>query len=593
MRKNQMKILLVAVNAKYIHSNLAVYSLKAYAEAYLKRQAGFGGEKENGQAVVSIELAEYTINQPLNDILMGIYRSKPDMLCFSCYIWNIEYIEALAEEMGKLRPRMPVWLGGPEVSYEAEGVMKRLPGIKGVMKGEGEETFAQLCRIYSVKEAETKEDKELASLEGIAYRAEDGKIRDNPWRQAVDLSRIPFVYHHIKEFQNKIIYYESSRGCPFSCSYCLSSIDRKLRFRNLDLVRKELQFFIDHEVPQVKFVDRTFNCRHEHAEAIWKYIATHDKGITNFHFEVAADLLSEKEITLLENMRPGLVQLEIGVQSTNPVTISKIRRTMDFERVAGVVRRLRKGGNIHQHLDLIAGLPYEDFGSFAKSFDDVYRLRPEQLQLGFLKALKGSYMEEHKEEYGLVCQSRPPYEVLYTRWLSYEDVMRLKGVEEMVEIYYNSRQFTHTLEMLEKRFSSAFFMYDELYWFYEAHGYGGVQHKRSVRYEILLEFIAGKCKEETEYFRDLLTYDYYLRENAKTRPEFAGEYGISREKVRAFYENEEKRRKYLVKYREYDRNQMRKMTHLEYFCQLGKCVLFDYKERDALSLEARTCVVEF
>lgn len=599
-----MKILLVAVNARYIHSNLAVYSLKAYAEAKLQETADVRDGKAHGLAGIHIELAEYTINQPLDDILMDIYRRKPDILCFSCYIWNIEYIEALARELGKLKPGMPIWLGGPEVSYDAEDVLGRLPMVKGVMKGEGEETFAGLCRIYqdiygkqAVRSEETRREETLQPLEGIAFRTAGGEVRDNSWRQELDLNQVPFVYaqgHAVThDFQNKIIYYESSRGCPFSCSYCLSSIDRRLRFRDPDLVRKELQFFIDHEVPQVKFVDRTFNCRHEHAEAVWRYIAGHDKGITNFHFEVAADLLSEEEITLLTNMRPGLVQLEIGVQSTNPDTIREIRRTMDFERVRRAVSAVRNCGNIHQHLDLIAGLPYEDFGSFAKSFDDVYALKPEQLQLGFLKVLKGSYMEAHKEEYGLVYQSRPPYEVLYTRWLSYEDVIRLKGVEEMVEVYYNSRQFTYTLEMLEKRFSSAFTMYDELHWFYETHGYGGVQHKRSVRYEILLEFIAVKCKEETEYFRELLTYDYYLRENAKTRPEFAGEYRISRDRLRAFYEKEEKMREYLTEYGAYDRNQMRKMTHLEYFGQLGKCVLFDYRERNALSREARTCVVEF
>ena len=569
-----MKILLAAVNAKYIHANLAVCSLQAYAGEHVKE--------------ADVEIAEYTINQQKDDILMDIYRRRADILCFSCYIWNLDYIEELVRDMAKLRPDMPIWLGGPEVSYDAPDVLARLPEVTGVMKGEGEETFAGLCRFYQGSEG----DLGLRSLRGIAFRDRDGTVRDNPWRPVMDLNDIPFVYYHMEAFRNKIIYYESSRGCPFSCSYCLSSVDKQLRFRDLGTVRRELQFFIDQEVPQVKFVDRTFNCRHEHAAAIWKYIAEHDRGITNFHFEVAADLLNEEELEILGSMRPGLVQLEIGVQSTNPDTIREIRRTMDFGRVRGAVERIREKGNIHQHLDLIAGLPFEDMESFARSFDDVYALGPDQLQLGFLKVLKGSYMEEKKQEYGLVYKSRPPYEVLYTRWLSYEDMMRLKGIEEMVEVYYNSRQFTHTLEALKAGYPSAFLMYDGLAGFYEEQGLGQVQHKRSARYEILLRYITAEFPEEEERFRELLTYDYYLRENAKSRPEFAGEYKVSKDTLRTFYEKEEAQRRYLPAYRDYDRNQMRKMTHLEYFAQKGIYVLFDYRERNALSRDARACRVE-
>ena len=576
-----MKVLLVAVNAKYIHSNLAVYSLRAYADDPV------------------VEIAEYTINQQLDDILMDIYRRCPDVLCFSCYIWNLDDIEVLVREMWKLRPGMPIWLGGPEVSYDAVDVLGRLPQVKGVMKGEGEETFASLCRIYHPQEGDNaiasvacaiaSVDDALAEVAGISFRREDGGIVENPWRPVMDLSRVPFVYHHMEDFEHKIVYYETSRGCPFSCSYCLSSVDKKLRFRDLELVKRELQFFLDHRVPQVKFVDRTFNCRHDHSIAIWNYILEHDNGITNFHFEVAADLLNEEELQILERMRPGLVQLEIGVQSTNPETICAIRRKMDFEKVSEIVRRIQDMGNIHQHLDLIAGLPYEDIASFARSFDDVYALKPEQLQLGFLKVLKGSYMEEHQRDYGLVHKDRPPYEVLYTKWLSYEDVMRLKGIEEMVEVYYNSRQFTHTMDALEQEYDSAFELYDRLSDFYAEKGYGSIQYKRSARYAILLEYIAKYFPKREEYYREKLTYDYYLRENAKSRPEFAGEYRVPKEVARAFYENEENCRKYLPGYGAYDRNQMRKMTHLEYFALAEEYILFDYMERNPLNQEARVC----
>ena len=573
LEENIMKILLAAVNAKYIHSNLAVYSLKAYAED------------------PSVEIGEYTINQQKDDILMDIYKRKPDILCLSCYIWNLDYIEEIVLEIGKLCPDMPIWLGGPEVSYDAKEVLRRLPCVKGVMKGEGEKTFKELCQIYR-NECEENVDKQLKSVMGITFRIGKREIIDNPWRPIMDLSEVPFVYDHMEDFEHKIIYYETSRGCPFSCSYCLSSVDKRLRFRDIELVKKELQFFLDHKVPQVKFVDRTFNCKHEHSIAIWKYIMEHDNGITNFHFEIAADILNEEELELLEQMRPGLVQLEIGVQSTNPKTIKEIHRVMDFEKVSRIVRRIQDKGNVHEHLDLIAGLPYEDVESFAHSFDDVYALKPEQLQLGFLKVLKGSFMQEHQEEYGIVHKAHPPYEVLYTKWISYEDVLRLKGIEEMVEVYYNSRQFTNTMEELEKEYDSAFTMYDRLASYYEDNGYNAVQHKRSARYEILLNYIRLHHKEKEERFREVLTYDYYLRENAKSRPEFAGEYLVAKDVARAFYEKEEETHTYLPDYGKYDRNQMRKMTHLEYFKLTDTYILFDYQNRNPLNQEARVCKIE-
>ena len=568
-----MKILLAAVNAKYIHSNLAVYSLKAYAED------------------PAVEIGEYTINQQKDDILMDIYKRKPDILCLSCYIWNLDYIEEIVLEIGKLRPDMQIWLGGPEVSYDAKEVLRRLPCVKGVMKGEGEKTFKELCQIYR-NECEENVDKQLKSVMGITFRIGKREIIDNPWRPIMDLSEVPFVYDHMEDFEHKIIYYETSRGCPFSCSYCLSSVDKRLRFRDIELVKKELQFFLDHKVPQVKFVDRTFNCKHDHSIAIWKYIMEHDNGITNFHFEIAADILNEEELKLLEQMRPGLVQLEIGVQSTNPKTIKEIHRVMDFEKVSRIVRRIQDKGNVHEHLDLIAGLPYEDVKSFAHSFDDVYALKPEQLQLGFLKVLKGSFMQEHQEEYGIVHKAHPPYEVLYTKWISYEDVLRLKGIEEMVEVYYNSRQFTNTMEELEKEYDSSFSMYDRLAAYYEAHNYNAVQHKRSARYQILLDYVRQYHNEKEDMFREVLTYDYYLRENAKSRPEFAGESLVAKDVARAFYEKEEETHMYLSDYGKYDRNQMRKMTHLEYFKLADTYILFDYQNRNPLNQEARVCKVK-
>ena len=545
-----MNILLAAVNAKYIHSNLAVYSLRAYAKQYKDE----------------ITIAEYTINQQTNDILMDIYKKKPDIVCFSCYIWNLTYVENIIRELRKLKPSIPIWVGGPEVSYDAKDVLSRMPEITGVMFGEGEETFLELMKFYH------GEGKKLCDIKGIAYRDEEGIVVENDWRTVIDLSAVPFVYEDMENFKHKIIYYESSRGCPFSCSYCLSSVDKCLRFRDLDLVKKELQFFIDAEVPQVKFVDRTFNCNHKHAMEIWRYLLENDKGITNFHFEVAADLLNEEELTLIEQMRPGLIQLEIGVQSTNEITIKEIRRTMKFSEVSRIVKRIKQNENIHQHLDLIAGLPYEDLESFKKSFNDVYNLYPEQLQLGFLKVLKGSYMEEQKDAYELVYQSLPPYEVLCTKWLSYDDVLELKMIEEMVEVYYNSGQFAYTLRQLVKEFVSPYQMYYDLGKYYEVHELNMMSHSRVKRYEILLDFIKERHLDKEELYKELLIFDLYLRERVKSRPSFAGEYTVSKEL----------------------KKEQGKTSHIEKFsyrvadsCERKECViLFDYDNRSKLTHEA-------
>lgn len=562
-----MKVLLTAINAKYIHSNLAVYSLRAYAGKYAQQT----------------EIAEYTINQTMDDILSDIYRKKPDILCLSCYLWNILYVEQLITEIHKVLPKMQIWLGGPEVSYNAVSVMEQYPQVTGVMCGEGEETFLELMEYWN------QERESLDTIKGIVYR-ENGTCRQNPPRPVMDLSKVPFVYDHIEDFQNKIIYYESSRGCPFSCSYCLSSIDKCLRFRNLELVKKELQFFIDHEVPQVKFVDRTFNCKHSHSMAIWTYLKEHDRGKTNFHFEVAADLLNEEEMELIASMRPGLIQLEIGIQSTNPETITEIRRKMNFEEVKRIVKRVQEKGNVHQHLDLIAGLPYEDYERFAQSFRDVYALHPEQLQLGFLKVLKGSYMHEKTEDYQLLYQDRLPFEVLSTKWLSYDDVIRLKGVEEMVEVYYNSGQFVNTLRLLEEEFTDTFALYESLSRYYEENGLHMINHSRITRYEVLFAFIKACVEKNVENYRQMLILDLYLRENVKKRPEFAGEVSVDKQKASAFYEKEAEERRYLKGYEGYDKRQLRKMTHLEQIN--GNLYVFDYRNRNVLTNQASVFWVE-
>ena len=542
-----MKILLAACNAKYIHSNLAVYDLQAYAAKYADH----------------IILKEYTINQQKDDIMRDIYLEHPDVVCVSCYIWNISFVKELMADLIKILPGADFWAGGPEVSYDAEKFLAENPEFTGVMVGEGEETFLELSGHYI-----EQSPADLKDITGVCYR--DGeKIVHNGWRQIMDLSSIPFIYKDLADFKNRIIYYESSRGCPFSCSYCLSSIDKKLRFRDIEMVKKELQFFIDNKVPQVKFVDRTFNCKHDHAMAIWKYINEHDNGVTNFHFEISADLLREEELQEMSTMRPGLIQLEIGVQSTNPDTIKAIHRTMDFEKLKGIVNRIHSFGNIHQHLDLIAGLPYEDYDSFRKSFNDVYALKPQQLQLGFLKVLKGSHMMEMCQEYEIVYKTREPYEVLSTKWLDYDHVLKLKNVENMVEVYYNSGQFQNTLEYLEGFFPDAFSIYEGLGRFYMEKGYGDVSHTRMRRYEILLEFLENVPEISMDKVKDQMVYDLYLRENLKSRPGFAKDQKPFERQIWDFRKREK----------------VAKNAHMEVFAD-GKVLLFDYADRDPLTNNA-------
>ena len=542
-----MKILLVACNARYIHSNLAVYDLQAYASDYADH----------------IVLKEYTINQQKDDIMRDIYLEHPDVVCVSCYIWNLSFVKELMADLIKILPGADFWVGGPEVSYDAEKFLTENSEFKGVMVGEGEETFKELAGYYVEKNPQ-----DLKDMTGICYRDKD-QIIHNGWRQIMDLSSIPFIYKDLSEFKNRIIYYESSRGCPFSCSYCLSSIDKKLRFRDTETVKKELQFFIDNKVPQVKFVDRTFNCKHDHAMAIWKYINEHDNGVTNFHFEISADLLREEELQEMSTMRPGLIQLEIGVQSTNPDTIKAIHRTMDFEKLKGIVDRIHSFGNIHQHLDLIAGLPYEDYDSFRNSFNDVYALKPQQLQLGFLKVLKGSHMMEMCREYGIVYKTQEPYEVLSTKWLDYDHVLKLKTVENMVEVYYNSGQFQNTLEYLEKFFPDAFSIYERLGSFYMEKGYGDISHTRMRRYEILLEFLEDMPEISVDQVKDQMVYDLYLRENLKSRPGFARDQKPFERQIWDFRKREK----------------VAKNAHVEVFAD-GTVLLFNYADRDPLTNNA-------
>lgn len=560
---NESKLLLIGINSKFIHSNLAIYSLKACCSDYSNH----------------IVIKEYTINRPMQEILADIYEEKPRMIAFSCYIWNIRLVYDLITELVKILPDTDIWLGGPEVSFDCFDILNSHKEIRGIMSGEGEITYALLAKSY----VEYVDDaamllRALNSIGGLYINGPKPVFTGE--RTCMNMDELAFAYEDLSQFENRIIYYETSRGCPFSCSYCLSSVEKKLRFKSLAKVYKELTQFIDAKVKQVKFVDRTFNCSHEHAIGIWKFIKENDNGVTNFHFEISADLLNDEELSILTSMRPGLVQLEIGVQSVNDETIAAINRTMNLEKLANAVSILRKANNVHLHLDLIAGLPYEDRESFINSFNVVYSMNPEQLQLGFLKVLKGTEMECMANDFAVRRMSIPPYEVLSTKWLSYEDICELKAVEEMVELYYNSNQYRHILTYLEQAFASPYEMFRKLATFYSERGYTVMTPSRLYRYDVLLEFANVSDPGKEELYCELFTFDMYLRENLKSRPSFAREYP----KMKDIMKNYKKTSEYhyeLFSYPVWDEN-------VEDMQALSEDMLvrFDYRERSPLTNDA-------
>lgn len=537
-----IKVLLTAVNAKFIHTNLAIRTLKGYLLEH--------------SSVSDIELAEFTINQHMEIILREIYRRKPQVLGFSCYIWNIDIIARLVRELKKLLPETFIFLGGPEVSFEPQNAIDST-GCDCVITGEGESAITELTNAL----------------------AGGGTVPKIIFGTPVLLDDIPFPYENLNGLENRIIYYESSRGCPFSCSYCLSSGSSGVRLLSLDRVFSDLKFFLDNSVPQVKFTDRTFNCDKERSLAIWKFLSEHDNKITNFHFEMAAELIDSETLDFLSTVRKGLFQFEIGVQSTNPDTLKAISRITLPDRLTPVINRLHEKGNIHLHLDLIAGLPYEGYDEFKASFNYVYSLRPHQLQLGFLKLLSGSRLKE--DNFDIVCLDYPPYEVIFTKWLSHDELLRLKNVEEMVEKYYNSGRFNKSIGYLESFFETPFDFFQELGDYFYSKNYHLKLLNKNDDYEVLFEFAGGFCNAEK--IRSYCLYDMYLHEKVKKMPDFLVK-ETRKNKVFEFLSVEENRRKYCGDYADYDIRQLLRAVHIEFFDfnpQTGEekptAILFRYK----------------
>ena len=556
------KFALTAIGAKYIHSSLALRYLSRFADNDRRHD---------------LTLVEFTINQRLEFMLAELFRLQPDVIMVSCYIWNIELVKRLLPELKKVLPDVVIVLGGPEVSYSSRALLEREPAVDMIMRGEGEATITELLDYLDGAPIT------LSSIKGLTYRS-GGEICQTPEREPLDLALLPFAYEHDElAGMDKIIYYESSRGCPYSCAYCLSSVEKGVRFVPLDKVFAELARFLQAGVRQVKFVDRTFNCNKAHTLAVWRFLAEHDNGVTNFHFELTADLLDEELLAFLQPLRRGLFQFEIGVQSTNAQTLQAIRRSVSFERLRGLVKRVHGFGNIHQHLDLIAGLPYEDYASFGRSFNDVYELEPEQLQLGFLKVLSGTYLAEQAEKWGIKSRDYAPYEVLCTEAMGPGEMLRLKDVAEMVELFYNSGQFQHTLRALLDHEANAFGFYEALAERWVQQGQQYASHSRLSLCDFLYDFARTRPGFAPERFKWLLKLDLCLHEKPKRLPAWLDKdlSGAYRAQIIDFWRTEAQTRRWLPHLAHLESKALARQAHLEIFPD-RTVLLFDYAHRDML-----------
>lgn len=544
-------ILLVGINAKYIHSNLAIRCLQKYLEMHTRYRA---------------EVAEFTINQEFNRIMREIYGKNPDILGFSCYIWNFDLIKRLTLELKKVLPKTVIVWGGPEVSYDSEGCIGRY--ADHIICGEGEAAFAELVGQIAA-----------------------GQAVKPLWKGVpTDLDSLTMTCGEASDLRHRIVYYESARGCPFGCRYCLSSLDKTLHYRSLERTLADLDYFLAHQVPQVKLIDRTFNCDKGRANAIWRHLIEHDNGVTNFHFEVAGELLDEESLTLLSQARPGLFQFEIGVQTLNTDALREVCRPADFARLFRVVQRLRSYGNIHLHLDLIAGLPKEGMDSFIRSFNGVYALAPHQLQLGFLKVLKGSGIYQNREKYGLLFTEDPPYEVLQTAWLSYDEILRLKRAEDMLERYYNSGRYRLECEYLTSLFESPFAFYDALGAYYEERGLGLISLSETDSYTVLYDFLGALGRGDKERFAALARFDFCAHKKPKKWPEWMLPQmnDDDKQRLRTFFDAPDSRELF-PQYGELEGRQVARLLEAQVFPfhpKTGKdertAILFQYAERDLI-----------
>ncbi len=568
-----MKVLLVGVNSKFIHSNLAIYSIYEYCKDY--------GD---------LYIKEYTINNNTYDVLTEIYEEKANVVAFSSYIWNIEFILEVARELKKVSPNTKILLGGPEVSY-GNIYLDKYSFIDYIIQGEGEEAFKSF--LLNI-------DTDINKVNNLQYRIDD-KIIKTPSCKLVDINEIPFIYDSLDvDLKNRIIYYETSRGCPYSCKFCLSSAIEGVRTLNINRVKSDLLYFLNLKVPQVKFVDRTFNFNKKTTYEIWDFLIQNDNGYTNFHFELSADLLTDDLINLIKKARIGLFQFEIGVQSTNTETLNSTNRVNKNSIIFENVKKVSSLKNIHQHLDLIVGLPFEDYNIFRNSFNEVYAMNPEKLQVGFLKLLYGTDLREKSKEHDMVFTEKAPYEILANKWLSFDDIIKLKGIDEMVDIFYNSGKFKLTLKYLTQMFATPFDLYEHLFNYYKENNFNMMLHKKITLYNFMYDFINHLKNANFKTALNLLKFDLYVNDNVKNIPEWIeSNFDYTEIKnIKAEYQNNE----FFINkyYSDYinekgiiHKKHLLKMTNIDVFDfdimeyinsnQIVECktiIGFDYKNRD-------------
>ncbi len=542
-----MKILLTTLNSKFIHTNLAIRYLKEFVKD-----------------LVDVDIREYTINNDLDYILKDIYRNDYDAVFFSTYIWNVYDTAKICENLKKVKPNIIIGLGGPEVSYDSKDAMEKYEFVDYILCGEGELVFRDLTEHLLGK-------RKIEDVEGIVYRYNNNVIVNKEKELLQNLDEIPSPYENLDptEYENRIVYYETSRGCPFNCQYCLSSTLKGLRYFSIDRVKRDLKKLIDARVSQIKFIDRTFNANKKFAQEIMKFLMDNDNGYTTYHFEVTAHLLDDDTLEFLKDCKEGLFQFEIGVQSTNQKTLDAVGRRDDFKKLSYVVQKVASYRNIHQHLDLIAGLPYEDYNSFENSFNDVFNLGIEHLQLGFLKMIKGTGVRNTANEHGYKYKDYAPYEVLYNDYITYDQILKLKDIEEILERYYNSKNFVLSMRYIIKNFykQSPFKFFEDFATYFDNNGYFDMAQGKNQLYKILLDFYYETINLNNELFNDILKYDYVSLGKTSNLPNFFNKIEMEDFKNRChiFLQSEENTKVYLPSFENIPAKFMIKHVHFEPF----------------------------
>ncbi len=577
-----MKVLVTTLNSKYIHTALSVRYLKRYYEA------------NKGTLNSIVEMKEFTINNPLDQIIEEIALSSYDLIAFSCYIWNIEQTIKIVNTLKKIQPTLKILLGGPEVTHETDHLLNDVQNVDYVLSGEGEESFLRFIEALEL-------NKTFDDVNGLFYRTELGIQQTvfNPLTNDIITEQLPFPYDTFEGLEHKILYYESSRGCPYNCKYCLSSTIKGVRYFPLEKVQSDLMIFLNQRVMQVKFIDRTFNADRKRALKIMKFIHENDNGYTNFHFEITASLLDEDTLVFLEKVRPELFQFEVGVQSTNKETLKEIDRNIPFDKIKETCGRIKTFQNIHLHLDLIAGLPCEGFKSFMKSMDDLYAIGPEKIQLGFLKLLKGAQLRVNAEKYGMVYRDYPPYEILETKWLSYPELAKLKHMEDLLDHYYNSGKFQYSMAYLVHKSNKSFSkVLEEMYDEWQNHNWFEDKHSLMELYKRLFAYGETINDIDKKLFKELLRFDY-LRYNRKKGDDF---FAVSlpddfKNNCHTFLQTPEHIEKYLPRFAGISAKTIIKQVHFEPFSynivevinssynttKLDETViLFDYKNKNKI-----------